>query len=72
MIIWWRGRNKELKKKRPQDWNEIVVTVTNGIAHGTCNGEVLEAALIVSATGLIGLEGDRGRMAYRRPLQGLP
>ena len=41
---------KELKKYRPQDWNEIVVTVTNEVAHGTCNGEVLEAALKVPAT----------------------
>ena len=60
------GPYKELKKYRPQDWNEIVVTVTNGVAHGTCNGEVLEAALKVPATGGIGLEADRGQMEYRR------
>lgn len=60
------GPYKELKKYRPQDWNEIVVTVTNGIAHGTCNGEVLEAVLKVPPTGPIGLEADRGQMEYRR------
>lgn len=57
---------KALKKYKPQDWNEIEVTVTNGVAHCTCNGEVLEDALKVPETGPIGLEGDRGRMEYRR------
>ena len=57
---------KSLKKYRPQDWNEIEVTVTNGVAHCTCTGEVLEDALKVPATGPIGLEGDRGQMEYRR------
>ncbi len=67
------GPYKELKRYRPQDWNEIVVTVTNGVAHGTCNGEVLEAALKVPATGPIGLQADRGQMEYRRiRLRGLP
>ena len=60
------GPYKELKKYRPQDWNEIVVTVTNGVAHGTCNGEALETALKVPETGPIGLEADRGQMEYRR------
>jgi hypothetical protein len=35
------------------------------VAFCTCNGEVLEAALKVPATGPIGLEGDRGQMEYR-------
>lgn len=60
------GPYKELKQYRPQDWNEIVVTVMDGVAHCTCNGEVLESALIVPSTGPIGLEGDRGQMEYRR------
>ena len=60
------GPYKDLKKYRPQDWNEIVVIVTNGVAHGLCNGEVLEAALKVPETGPIGLEADRGQMEYRR------
>ncbi len=60
------GPYKDLKQYKPQDWNEVVVTVTNGIAHCTCNGEVLNAAMKVPSTGSIGLEGDRGHMEYRR------
>ncbi len=60
------GPYKSLKSYRPQDWNEIVVTVKGGTALCTCNGEVLEAAMPVPATGPIGLEGDRGQMEYRR------
>lgn len=57
---------KALKKYRAQDWNEIEITVKDGVAHATCNGEVLEAALKLPATGPIGLEADRGLMEYRR------
>ena len=60
------GPYKELKKYKPQDWNEIEVTVKDGVAHCTCNGEVLEDALKVPDTGPIGLEADRGQMEYRR------
>jgi len=60
------GPYKQLKQYQPQDWNEMVVTVTNGIAFSTCNGEVLEAAMKVPAVGPIGVEGDRGQMEYRR------
>ena len=60
------GPYKDLKKYKPQDWNEIEVTVTNGVAHCTCNGEVLEAAMKVPESGPIGLEADRGQMEYRR------
>ena len=60
------GPYLNLKRYRPQDWNEIVVTVTNGVAYATCNGEVLEAALAVPETGPIGPEADRGQMEYRR------
>ena len=60
------GPYKQLKEYKPQDWNEMIVTVTNGIAFSTCNGEVLEAAMKVPASGPIGVEGDRGQMEYRR------
>jgi hypothetical protein len=60
------GPYKDLKRYKPQDWNEIVVVVKDGVAHCTCNGEVLEAALKLPATGPIGLEADRGQMEYRR------
>jgi hypothetical protein len=60
------GPYKTLQKYRPQDWNEIVVVVKGTTAHCTCNGEVLQAALALPATGGIGLEADRGRMEYRK------
>lgn len=59
------GPYKELKKYKPQDWNEIIVVAKDGVAHCTCNGEVLEAEFKLPATGPIGLEGDRGQMEYR-------
>jgi hypothetical protein len=59
------GPYKELKQYKAQEWNQIEVTVKDGVAHCTCNGEVLEAALPMPATGPIGLEGDRGVMEYR-------
>ena len=43
-----------------------IVEVKDGVAHCTCNGEVIEEAMKVPATGPIGLEGDRGQMEYRR------
>ncbi len=60
------GPYKKLKNYRAGDWNEIEVTVNGGTANCLCNGELLEAAMKVPATGPIGLEGDRGQMEYRR------
>ena len=60
------GPYKTLKKYKPQEWNEIVVVVKGLTARCTCNGEVLEEALKVPATGGIGLEADRGQMEYRK------
>ncbi len=57
---------KQLKRYRPQEWNEIEVVVKDGVARCTCNGELLEAALPVPPTGPIGLEADLGQMEYRR------
>ena len=59
------GPYKNLTKYKPQDWNEMEVTVKEGVAHCTCNGEVLENALKLPPTGPIGLEADRGQMEYR-------
>ncbi len=67
------GPYRDLQSYRPQDWNELVVTVRDGSAHVTCNGELLEAALALPASGPIGVEGDRGQMEYRRiRIQTLP
>lgn len=60
------GPYKDLKGYKPQDWNELVVTVKGNKAHCTCNGEVIEAAYELPDTGPIGVEGDRGQMEYRR------
>lgn len=59
------GPFKDLKKYKPQDWNEIVVVVKGTVARCTCNGEVLQAAMKVPEAGPIGLEADRGQMEYR-------
>lgn len=60
------GPYKQLQHYKAGDWNEIEVTVKGGVAHCTCNGEVLEDAMKIPASGPIGLEGDRGQMEYRR------
>ena len=60
------GPYKKLQHYRPQEWNDIEITVKDGAAYCTCNGEVIETAMKVPATGPIGLEGDRGQMEYRR------
>jgi lysophospholipase L1-like esterase len=60
------GPYTDLTDYKPQDWNELVVTVKGNKAHATCNGEVIEAAYELPDTGPIGLEGDRGQMEYRR------
>ncbi len=59
------GPYKELKQYKAQDWNEVVIVVRDNVAHCTCNGEVLEAALKLPETGPIGLEADRAQMEYR-------
>jgi hypothetical protein len=60
------GPYQELKFYRAGDWNEIVIEVKGQTARCTCNGEVLEEAMKLPASGPIGLEGDRGQMEYRR------
>jgi lysophospholipase L1-like esterase len=67
------GPFKNLRNYRPGDWNEIEVTVKGDVAHCLCNGEVLDAAMKIPATGSIGFEGDRGQLEYRRiRIQELP
>lgn len=57
---------RRLKNYRPQDWNTLEFTVTGTSTRCTCNGDVLETNFAVPATGLIGLEADRGTLEYRR------
>ena len=60
------GPYKKLKNYRMGDWNELEVIVRGQSACALCNGEVLETAMKVPASGPIELEGDRGHMEYRR------
>ncbi len=60
------GPYHDIKNFQSFDWNELVITVKSGIAHATCNGELLTDNMEVPETGPIGLEGDRGQMEYRR------
>lgn len=60
------GPWKDLLHYRPQQWNEMVITVRNGVAHATCNGDLLTDDMAVPASGPIGFEGDRGQTEYRR------
>jgi hypothetical protein len=60
------GPYKSLKNYKPQEWNTIIITVKNNVAHCECNGEVLDDALKLPETGPIGFESDRGQMEYRR------
>ncbi len=57
---------KECKAYRPEEWNAIEVTVADGVARCTCNGELLEAALKITEPGALALEVDRNAIAYRR------
>jgi hypothetical protein len=50
----------------PLQWNAIQVTVQDGEARCTCNGELLEAALKIPEPGPIGFEADKGAIEYRR------
>ncbi|MEO7413133.1 MAG: DUF1080 domain-containing protein [Opitutaceae bacterium] len=56
---------KDFKFYRPLEWNVIEVTMQNGVARCTCNGEVLEAALKIAEPGQLGFESDTGAIAYR-------
>jgi hypothetical protein len=38
------GPFKNLEAYKPQDWNELVVTVRGGVATATCNGERSKAS----------------------------
>jgi len=60
------GPYKNLKNYKPQDWDELVVTIKDNKAYCTVNGEVIEEAYELPEKGPIGLEGDRGQMEYRR------
>ena len=51
---------------RPQDWNELVITVKRKVARCVCNGEVLETSFEITDVAPIGLEDIRDQKVYRR------
>ncbi len=59
------GPYKALKQYKPGDWNAIEVSVTGTTAHATCNGEVLEAALAIPASGSLALQSETNVVEYR-------
>ena len=60
------GPYKDLKNFKPGDWNELMIVVSGNTARCTCNGEMLEESFKVPEKGPIGVEGDRGKIEYRR------
>ena len=54
------GPYKDLKKYKPQDWNQMEVVVRGRVAHCTCNGEVLEAEMKLASQ-----RSDRSRRRSR-------
>ena len=50
---------------RPMEFNDLEISVTDGVATATCNGETIETDWTVPLPGPIGLEADRGVMEYR-------
>lgn len=60
------GPWRDLPHYRPQEWNELVITVKDSVATATCNGDPIPHELALPPSGPIGLEGDRGQMEYRR------
>jgi hypothetical protein len=59
------GPYKNLKKYKPQDWNQVVVVVKGQTAICTCNGELLAFDKKLPVSGPIGLEADKNQMEYR-------
>ena len=56
---------KNCQSYRPLEWNAIEVTVHDGIARATCNGELLTDSLKITEPGQLGFESDKGAIAYR-------
>ena len=65
------GPYKNLKHYKSEDWNSLEVTIKTApdgktaTAHCTCNGELLEAALPIPASGPIGLQSETNVIEYR-------
>lgn len=65
------GPYDDLTQFRDGGWNRLEIVVRSDGAGGavatcTCNGEILETALRVPATGPIGFQAESGKFEYRR------
>lgn len=60
-----RGEQKQMKKFKNDDWNELDITVTGTEAVCRVNGELL-AKMKVPAKGGIGLQAESGKFEFRR------
>jgi arylformamidase len=59
------GPYKALKNFKDMDWNAIEVVVTGTKARCTCNGEILEAALVIPEKGPLALQSEINVLEYR-------
>jgi arylformamidase len=59
------GPYKELKGYKDGGWNAIEVVVTGTRARCTCNGELLEAALVIPGSGPLALQSEINVLEYR-------
>ncbi len=59
------GPYKALKNYRDGDWNAIEVIVSGTKARCTCNGELLEAALVIPERGPLALQSETNVVEYR-------
>jgi Domain of Unknown Function (DUF1080) len=60
-----RGEQKQMKKFKNDDWNELDITVTGTEAVCEVNGEPL-MKMKVPAEGAIGLQAESGKFEFRR------
>lgn len=60
-----RGEQKQMKKFKNDDWNELDIVVTGTEAECRVNGEAL-AKMKVPAKGGIGLQAESGKFEFRR------
>ncbi len=59
------GPYKMLRNYKDGDWNAIEVVVTGTRARCTCNGELLEAALVIPGHGPLALQSETNVVEYR-------
>jgi hypothetical protein len=59
------GPYKALKGYKEGGWNAIEVIVTGTVARCTCNGELLEAALVIPERGPLALQSEINVVEYR-------